>query len=81
MVARSSWRKNGVKCGLLSVKQRGRTQTVLLRAVKTIQHYLSPACTLRAALAYMSNSSPRVICNGQNISNPHPHTPADTLNR
>ena len=80
VVARSSWRKNGVKCGLLSVKQLVRTQTVLLRAVTTMQHYLSPACALRAALAFMSNSSPRVIFNGQNISNPHPYIPADTQN-
>ena len=58
--ARSSWRKNGVKCGLLSVKQLVRTQTVLLSAVTMIQHYLSPACALRAALAFMSNSPPSV---------------------
>ena len=64
VVARSSWRKNGVKCGLLSVKQLVRMQTVLLSAVTTIQHYLSPACALRAALAFMSNSPPRVIFNG-----------------
>ena len=78
VVARSSWRKNGVKCGLLSVKQLVRTQTVLLSAVTTIQHYLSPACALRAALAFMSSSSPHVIFNGQNISNSHPYIPADT---
>ena len=78
VVARSSWRKNGVKCGLLSVKQLVRTQTVLLSAVTTKKHYPSPACALRAALAFMSNSSSCVIFNGQNISNPHPYIPADT---
>ena len=78
VVARSSWRKNGVKCGLLSVKQLVRTQTVLLSAVTTKKHYPSPACVLRAALAFMSSSSPHVIFNGQNISNSHPYIPADT---
>ena len=63
--ARSSWRKNGVKCGLLSVKQLVRMQTVLLSAVTTIQHYLSPACALRAALAFMSNSSPVSFSTGR----------------
>ena len=77
VVARSSSRKNGVKCGLLSVKQLVRTQTVLLSAVTTIQHSLSPACAMRAALAFMSNSSPHVIFNGQNISYPHPYIPTD----
>ena len=65
VVARSSWRKNGVKCGLLSVKQLVRMQTVLLSAVTTIQHYLSPACAPRAALAFMSNSSPVSFSTGR----------------
>ena len=78
VVARSSWRKNGVKCGLLSVKQLVRTQTVLLSAVTSKKHYPSPACALRAALAFMSSSSPHVIFNGQNISNSHPYIPKDT---
>ena len=60
MVARPSWRKNGARCGLLSVKQLVRTQSVLLRAVTTIQHYLSPPCALHAALAFISNSPPPV---------------------
>ena len=58
VVARSSWRKNGVKCGLLLVKQLVRTQAVLLRAATTILHYLSPPCALRAALAFIKQSPP-----------------------
>ena len=65
VVARPSWRKDGVKCGLLSVKQLVRMQTVLLSAVTTIQHYLSPACAPRAALAFMSNSSPVSFSTGR----------------
>ena len=42
VVARPSWRKDGVKCGLLSVKQLVRTQSVLLRAVTTIQTIYRP---------------------------------------
>ena len=58
VVARSSWRKNGVKCGLLLVKQLVRTQAVLLRAATTILHYLSPPCALRAALAFIKQFPP-----------------------
>ena len=58
VVARSSWRKNDVKCGLLQVKQLVLTQAVLLRAATTIEHYLSSPCALRAALAFVEQSAP-----------------------
>ena len=79
VVARSSWRKNDVKCGLLQVKQLVLTQALLLRAATTIEHYLSSPCALRAALAFVEQPPPPVSFSTGGTAAIHTHTCQRTL--